>query len=154
MEIKHILEKLELSFNGKQDWKGHAWHGPSVMATIEEITEEQAVNRVGSSHSVIELVLHMVAWRQFVAQRLTGNSNYKVSKEDNFPRAIPLAQAVEKLKQSQDDLVSALRLFPEEKLGEMVDDKGYNFRTMVEGIIHHDLYHTGQIALLKKIKPG
>lgn len=78
--------------------------------------------------------------------------NYRVAKEDNFPIAIPLAQAVEKLKQSQDDLVGALTSFPTEKLGEMVDNKGYDFLTMIEGIVHHDLYHTGQIALLKKVK--
>ena len=152
MAIKHLLEKLELSFNGKPAWKGHAWHGPSVMATVKEITEAEAANRVGSSNSIVELVLHMIAWREFVTQRLRGNSNYKVSKEGNFPGAIPLAQAVEKLVQSQDDLVSALRLFPEEKLSEIVDNKEYDLRTMIEGIVHHDLYHTGQIALLKKVK--
>ncbi|MCA4897573.1 MAG: DinB family protein [Bacteroidota bacterium] len=151
MAIKYLLEKLALSFNGKPAWKGHAWHGPSVMATVKEITEAEAANRVGSSHSIIELVLHMIAWREFVTQRLKGNSSYKVSKEGNFPRAIPLAQAVEKLVQSQDDLVSALRLFPEEKLSEIVDNKEYDFRTMIESIVHHDLYHTGQIALLKKV---
>jgi uncharacterized damage-inducible protein DinB len=122
------------------------------MATLEEVTEEQATNRVGNSHSIVELVLHMVAWRQFVAQRLGGNANFKVAKDHNFPSAIPLAQAVEKLKQSQVDLVNALRLFPEQKLDEIVDNKGYDFRTMIEGIAHHDLYHTGQIALLKKLK--
>jgi hypothetical protein len=41
---------------------------------------------------------------------------------------------------------------PNEKLQEVVPGRKYKFFTMIHGIIHHDLYHTGQIVLLKKLQ--
>ncbi|MFM8848959.1 MAG: DinB family protein [Cytophagales bacterium] len=150
MEISNLIDQLELSFYGKPEWKGHAWHGPSVINTIGAVKEEQAQNRFGDSHSIIELVEHMTAWRTFVTQRLLGNKEYKVSKEQNFPLDGSWKKSTLLLVESQQQLVAALRLFPEERLSETVDGMGYSYRVMINGIIHHDLYHTGQIVLLKK----
>lgn len=153
METQRIAEQLEFIFRGKPEWKNHAWHGPSVMDTLSDITPEQSQNRLPNSHSIIELVLHMTVWRKFVLQKLMGNDSYRVSDAENFPQSTTWHEALINLEQSQTELIAAMKDFPESRLSDSVQGSHYKypFRTMLEGIIHHDLYHTGQIALLKKI---
>jgi uncharacterized damage-inducible protein DinB len=152
METQLIAEQLELIFFGKQEWKGHAWHGPSVMNTLSGITPEQSQNKLPHSHSIVELVMHMTAWRKFVTEKLLGNDSYHVSDEMNFPVPTSWSEALNDLQQSQTKLVTAIKNFPDSKLSDLLSGSKYKyqFRTMLQGIIHHDLYHIGQIALLKK----
>jgi uncharacterized damage-inducible protein DinB len=154
METQLLAEQLEFIFHGKPEWKGHAWHGPSVMETLRDVTDVQSQNKLPDSHSIIELVLHMTAWRKFVTQKLLGNDNYQVSEVENFPTPTTWKEVLNNLRLSQADLVETVKIFPESQLSDLAQGSRYkyNFRTMLQGIIHHDLYHIGQIALLKKIK--
>lgn len=144
MEINNIATLLIKTFQGP------AWHGPSILESLENITPQQALHKISGSHSIIELVAHMTTWRNFVAKRLSGNSTYEVSDADNFPSLTDWNSAVDKLKESQTNLLTALKAFPESKLFTTVPTRKYDFYTMLHGIVQHDVYHTGQIILLKK----
>ena len=74
-EIQKITSLLKKTF------EGGAWHGPAVMENLANITETQALMKLPHTHSVIELVSHMVAWRNYVIKKLAGDINYKVSDE-------------------------------------------------------------------------
>ncbi|MBL0742426.1 DinB family protein [Chryseolinea lacunae] len=78
-EIEHLTILITRSYD-----KG-AWHGPSVKQSIEGITTEEAHKRIPGTHSIIELVAHMAAWRTFVTRRLEGDASYAVTDEMNFP---------------------------------------------------------------------
>jgi hypothetical protein len=60
------------------------------------------------------------------------------------------------LKHTHEELVKAVAAFPDARLQEQVPGKTqsyYNFYYMFSGIVQHELYHAGQIALLKKATP-
>ena len=145
-ETQNILSLLLSTF------EKNAWHGPSVKEVLKDITPVQAYKKLEHTHSIIELVAHMTSWRIFVIKKLEGDINYKVNDELNFPAVTDWVEAVEKLSSSQSRLIELIKKIPGSRLSEIVphDAHGYTFRTLIHGIIHHDLYHIGQIALIKK----
>jgi len=94
----------------------------------------------------------MTAWRKFVISRITGNTTFEVTDDLNFPKETDWQKAVHELEQSQIDLLAAVEKFPGPRLEEIVPHSSYqySFYTLLHGIIHHDLYHTGQIMLIRK----
>jgi uncharacterized damage-inducible protein DinB len=145
-QITHLKSLLTKTFE-----KG-AWHGPAVMEVLEEIDEKSAKLRLPNTHSIIELVAHMTAWRTFVVNKIQGDRGYMVSDAMNFPKPTGWLTALKKLEESQAKLVKALDQFPDSKLDELIPHDAYKctFSTLLHGIIHHDLYHIGQISLIKK----
>jgi uncharacterized damage-inducible protein DinB len=148
-EKEKIISLLNRTFD-----KG-AWHGPSVKEVLASISPQQAHHRLNSSHSIIELVAHMISWRTYVIKRLEGDNAYNVAEENNFPQGTEWTKTLEQLDASQVSLVRAIEKFPPEKLSELVQGvtEKYTYYTLIHGIIHHDLYHIGQIKLISKATP-
>jgi len=144
MQTKIIIRQLERVFNGP------AWHGPSVMETLSAIKGKNNNSSFKDSHTIIELIAHITAWRRFVIERMNGNDAYDVSDEMNFPKPTDINEAIAGLKSSQEELIKCISDFPETRLSEKVDGKTYSYQTMLHGILHHDLYHLGQIGLLNR----
>lgn len=145
-EIQKLTSLLTRTFD-----KG-AWHGPTVTEVLTHINPANAFNRLPTTHSIIELVAHMTSWKTYVTKKLQGDNSFMVTDELNFPAATDWLQTVKALEESQQELLIALSNFHEDKLSELVQgvtDK-YTYYTLVHGIIHHDLYHTGQIMLIVK----
>ena len=57
--------------------------------------------RVGNGHSIVEIVMHMVAWRKFVTERLKGNNDFDIDDQNNFPSMSDCQKAKVELKKSQ-----------------------------------------------------
>jgi hypothetical protein len=112
-----------------------------------------AFNRLPGTHSIIELVAHMTSWRIFVIKKLEGDSGYTVGDETNFPQATDWGKTSKDLDESQSGLLTAIEKFPDEKLSHLVEGvtSKYTYYTLIHGIIHHDLYHIGQIKLISKV---
>lgn len=143
-EIQKITDILRHTF------EKNAWHGPAVLEALEGVSGDVVFRKLGDSHSIIELVAHMTAWRNYVTEKLKGNASFELSDEQNFPEVKDWPAVLAGLHKSQTDLIAALQQTPDEKLREIVPGREFKFFTMLHGIIHHDLYHTGQIVLLKK----
>lgn len=116
-----------------------------------DMDERIVHEKIKTTHSIIELVGHMTFWRRFVTESLLGNEGFEVTDTLNFPVITDWLQALDSLRDSQTKLLQALEQFPSERLHEVVPNRPYKFFTMVHGIIHHDLYHLGQIVLIKRI---
>lgn len=148
-EIKNICELLSTSF------EKNAWHGPAVMEVIGPLSESDALKKLPNTHSIIELVNHMTAWRVFVERRISGDYTYQVTESLNFPESRDWTGSLRGLRESQSKLLEAVRSFPAERLSEKVphpeQNYNFNFYTLLHGVIHHDLYHVGQIMLINKI---
>ncbi len=146
-EVDHIYSMLQRTFSK------NAWHGPSVLEVLEGITAEQSQLRLPESHSIIELVAHMTSWRVFVIKKLAGDTAYTVTDTMNFPIDADWPRVLANLRESQAMLLEMVQKLDDSKLAEIVPHGSYTypFYTLLHGIIHHDLYHTGQIALLKKL---
>ena len=145
-EISRIISILKRTF--EQD----AWHGPSVMETLKDVSETECQKRLPGTHSIGELVLHMTAWRIFVIKKLEGDDEFTVSEELNFPEMKKWKDAVIALQNSQAALLEAIGKFDPARLQNLVPygRHEYTYYTLIHGIIHHDAYHTGQIVLIKK----
>ena len=136
--------------------EGDAWHGPSVLETLEGVTVEQAAaHPIAGAHSIWELVLHLCGTYDLVLRRLGGDGRQLTESEDwpSVPeaRAENWSDSVHVLKQLNEDLREAIRSFPPEDLDQpLVPEAPYTAYTQFIGISQHNLYHAGQIALLKK----
>lgn len=149
-ETYRITELLRRTFDGEP------WYGPSVMDTLSNITLEETLNQLPDSHTVAELVEHMIAWRIFIIKRLKGDNTFEVDQEASFKNGTAMTaeiwqEMLQRLQQTQEDLLQLLSQISDEKLAEMVAGREYTFNTMMHGIIHHDIYHIGQIGLLQKL---
>ncbi len=151
-EAARIADQLRRAFDGT------AWHGPSLMELLRDVDAATAAARpLPRVHSIWELVLHVAAWDAAGFRRLggetvqlTGTANFPV-----VPRPAEAAwrKAVAHVKRTHDLLVKTVAALPESRLRERVPGKRYDFYFMLHGIAQHELYHAGQIAILKKALP-
>ena len=123
------------------------------------VTAAQAAARpIKNAHSIWELVLHISAWDGAVGRRMTGVA-VELSQTENFPPVTDTSDAawgrtLEDVRRVHDELTAAVTHFPEASLMKPVPGKKgahYNFAYMLDGLAQHELYHAGQIALLKKV---
>jgi uncharacterized damage-inducible protein DinB len=137
-------------------YEGNAWHGPSLGEVLAGVTAEQAIARpIATAHSIWEIVLHIAQWESVVARRLAGEVAVQVPPEEDWPRVNATSEeawheALQALEQGNRRLREAIASFPEPKLAQTVAGSNDTFYVMLHGVVQHDLYHAGQIALLKK----
>jgi len=155
-EITRIVDELE------REHAGDAWHGTPLRQLLADVDETQAAWRPYEGVQTIwELVLHVTAWKNEVRRRL-GGAPAGLPREGDWPAAPPAGplawrQAVDTLEDAHQALVAAvLRLAPASLHAPTNDPRdretgrGVSYYVMLHGIAQHDVYHSGQIALLKK----
>ena len=147
-------ERLEAQL--ERAFEGGAWHGPSVLEALEGVTPEQAhAHPVAAAHSIWELVLHLAATYRLVLRRLQGENAQLTPAEDWPPVPSPTAagwnDSVRSLRELNEQLRDAVRRFKPDQLDRPLPaGSPYTAYTQFIGITQHDLYHAGQIAILKK----
>lgn len=150
-ETKRIADQLHRAY------AGGAWHGPALRQLLTGVTAKQAAARpLRGAHTIWELVLHVTAWKGAVLRRMQGKGT-SLSAAKNFPPMPPATAANWKktqaaLRVAQYDLHRAIAALPESRLRKIVPGKRYSLYFMLHGLVQHDLYHAGQIALLKKTR--
>jgi uncharacterized damage-inducible protein DinB len=153
MKISEI-ERLEAQLH--RSFEGGAWHGPSLLEALADVTHHAAATHpVAAAHSIWELVLHLMGTYQLVLRRLRGDSRPLTSDEDwpavSEATASNWQDTIRSLRQMNWELRQAVLRFNPDQLDEpLVADPPYTAHTQFIGITQHDLYHAGQIAILKK----
>lgn len=148
-EVKRIKSQLRRAFEGE------AWHGPSVMEVLAGVTAAQAAAKpIANAHSIWELVLHIAFWEEVSRQRAEGDPTQYQAEDGLFTvtdtSEAAWQEALEKLKSSNESLRLSIAKLDDSQLDEIVAGQEYSIYFMLHGCIQHDLYHAGQIALLKK----
>jgi uncharacterized damage-inducible protein DinB len=152
-EATRIADQLRRAF------AGDAWHGDSLFEILDGVTAAQAAARpIKNAHTIWELVLHIAAWDNAVLRRLGGVA-VELSDTQNFPTVTDTSEtawrkALAEVQRVHDELVEAVSVLPDSRLDEIVPGKEgahYTFYYMLHGVVQHELYHAGQIALLKKM---
>jgi uncharacterized damage-inducible protein DinB len=149
-EAARIADQLRRAFSGD------AWHGDSVFEILEGVNAAQAATHpIKKAHSIWELVLHVAAWDGAVRRRLGGEA-LALSNEQNFPPVTDTSEsawgkALEHVRRVHDELVAAVSALPDSRLGEQVPGENHDIYQKLHGVVQHELYHAGQIALLKKL---
>lgn len=153
-------ETARLADQIRRAFDGDAWHGDSVLELLAGVDAATAAARpIKNAHSIWELILHIAAWDGAVLRR-TGGTPVTLTDEQNFPPVKDTSEtawrkALDHVKQTHNELVKAVAAFPDSRLQDQVPGKSqnyYNFFYMFSGIVQHELYHAGQIALLKKAR--
>jgi uncharacterized damage-inducible protein DinB len=143
----------------KRSIRGTAWHGPSVGEILGDVTAEEAVRRpLPAAHTMAELVLHITAWIGAAAQALDG-APAQLAPEDDWPavtQSFDWNMARHRLLEASKALGERLRTLGEADLERSVRgvDQVYTTYLLTHGVVQHNLYHAGQLALLKKVIRG
>ena len=148
-EAVRIADQLRRAFYGS------AWHGPAVLELVKDIDPRTAAAKpLDDVHSIWELLLHIEAWDRAGLIRLSGKKCQLKGKKNFPPVTTPTDAAwretVAQVKRTHDELVETVAGLPEARLRDQVPAKRYDFYHMLHGIAQHELYHAGQIAILKK----
>ena len=157
-ELNRISDQFRRAFDGE------AWHGPSVMSILNGVTAEQAAARpIPGAHSIWELTLHIRAWEGACLRRLSGDPA-QLSDSEDWPPVNDTSDAAwrktkQELAETHRQLLQALASVDDSQLDQPIIDQpiteqpqtGYSsVYVTLHGGVQHDLYHAGQIAILKK----
>jgi uncharacterized damage-inducible protein DinB/heme-degrading monooxygenase HmoA len=150
-----VAEGAALAQQLRTLWRGDPWHGPSLEDILDGVTPEQAAARpIPGGHSIWELVGHVAAWNDVWRRRLEGQVIGDPEVGDFPPVPEPTApawaRARERLRDAHERLVERVARLTPGQLAATVAGKDYDARFLVKGAIRHTVYHSGQIALLKK----
>ncbi|MGO4884128.1 MAG: DinB family protein [Bryobacteraceae bacterium] len=150
-EVTRILDQIHRAYEGP------CWHGPALRAVLAGVDYRAAGARpMAEAHTIWELVLHITVWMSVVTGRLDGAEIPTLPPEQDWPAAPAPTEsgwldALGALAQAQLSLESAVGKLTDDRLRDKVlGDTPYSIYTMLHGVVHHNLYHAGQIALLKK----
>jgi uncharacterized damage-inducible protein DinB len=149
-ELERIQDQL------RRAMEGGAWHGQAVVELLDGVTHEQAFARpIAGLHTIWELVLHLGGAYRLVLRRLQGDTR-QLSLEEDWP-SVPESTAdnwqasIAELRALNDAIRHAVAKFDPVMLDRpLIADPPYTAYTQFIGLTQHDLYHAGQIALLKR----
>ena len=149
-EIDLIVDQMERAF------EGDAWHGFSMSEILTCITADQAAaHPIPEAHSIWEIVLHTSVWQRTVRERLQGKPIVSLPDEEDWPPVTDTSSsawttAARELRAEYELLRKEALQWRDRELGETIEGQRYTVYEMLHGVIQHNLYHAGQIALLKK----
>jgi uncharacterized damage-inducible protein DinB len=148
-ELERLEEQLQRSFDGE------AWHGPSLRETLDGVTAEEAAQHpIPGAHSIWELVLHLAGTYSLILRRLNGDATDLSPEEDwptvEAPTAANWTAAVNVLRSLNEQLRAAVRRFNQDALDHLMGNRKYTAYAQFIGVSQHDLYHAGQIVLLRR----
>ena len=151
-EINYIIEQLKDSFTGDP------WFGRNATALLAEVNESNAFQKPANQHSIVELVWHMVNWREFAISRIDTSAakdlhyfeiNDWRTVDHSDKEQLPLA--LEQLNKTQEELIHLISSKTDSWLNGNVAERDYTYKKLLNGIIQHDIYHLGQIAYIVKM---
>ncbi len=147
-----------------------SWHGTNLRGSLRGVTVEQAAHRVlpasakasarqALPHNIWELVVHAAYWKYDIRRRLTGGKSHSFAIEGSNFWTRPLEgtpgewrRDLRLLEDEHAQLRAAVAAFPAARWTRKAPGKPFNFEGLVRGIAAHDLYHAGQIQLLKRLQ--
>lgn len=148
-EVNRIIDQMDRAMNGE------AWHGPHLEELLGNVSAQQAAaHPVAGAHSIWELVNHIRSWNEILAQRASGKAVAVTEKQDWPPVTDTSAEswkrALDQMRASRVQLRNAVEKLNDAKLDDIAPGKDHSIYVMLHGGVQHDLYHAGQIAVLKK----
>lgn len=149
--IEHFIRQL------KEIQDGSLWFDQCFKDKLDNVSADDAFKRpISSVHSVAEHVSHMLEWRKECILRYKGGKTELMEGSDNWKNNIELQKIgwinlKNALYASTPDLINLILNRDDKYLETRFRDTDYNFKYLIEGIIHHDLYHLGQIGITLKL---
>jgi uncharacterized damage-inducible protein DinB len=154
--VSVLVEQLDFAFFRD------AWHGPAVMEALHSVDAAQAhAHPIQGAHGIWEIALHLASWKHEVCRRVEGAEPHTPLEGDwpepPAPDDATWHATVDTLEHAHRRLIAATRLLQPDRLHDMVGahrdrplGTGVTFEAMLLGSVQHDVYHAGQIVMLRK----
>jgi uncharacterized damage-inducible protein DinB len=152
-QIDLILTELDQAYDRR------SWHGTNLKGSIRGLSAREAAWRPGPRrHCIQEIIVHAAYWKYVVRRRLSDEprGSFPLDGSNWFPRAranqTEWRADVRLLEDSHKRLRATIAASDPRKLSKRIGSESW--LSLVSGIIAHDLYHAGQIQLLKRMQSG
>lgn len=151
-EMQHIARQL------RDCWEGSPWYGRNAKALLADAATIDVFQQPHGQHSVLQLVWHMVTWKDFAISHLRNEDQQTLQAIesadwrplDHNNKAL-WPEGLQQLYNRQEVLVALIQDQKDELLSRPVPGRSYDFRTLLQGVVQHDIYHLGQIAYIFKL---
>jgi len=158
------LKKEELIALIEEGFQKPAWHGPNLRSALRGVTADEALWRLARGrHNIWEIAVHAAYWKYTVTRRLTGSSkhdfpergrNWFVRDGKSFKNNEATKRWKSDLKllaTTHEELNRAIRDFRKSDLAHPMPGNSQTALRNILGIAMHDVYHAGQIQLLRSL---
>ena len=150
-----------------QGYDRKSWHGTTLRGSLRGVSAEEAAWRPGPDrHNIWELAVHAAYWKYSVLRRLRGGErgSFPLEGSNWFPRPVDPGslgdpgddrawkQDLSLLGQMHRDLRAAVATLTEEDLLKVPAGGATTVSDLVVGVAFHDIYHAGQIQLIKRLR--
>jgi hypothetical protein len=145
-EIELLLAGIDEAFNKK------SWHGPNLRGSIRGVTATEAAWRPAPErHNIWELTLHCAYWKYVVRRKLTGEKrgSFVLNGSNYFKRPEELSDVA--WKKDIGILATEHRLLRATVANLNLGAKPGSIMHLIRGVAAHDIYHAGQIRLLRRL---
>jgi hypothetical protein len=156
-EVVQLLAIMDAAYDRK------SWHGPNLRGSIRGVTMTQSVWRPAKGrHNIWELVVHAAYWKYIGVRRLTGSkrgsfpltgSNWWVRPQTAPPSSSAWRADLALLERTHRELRDAVSRLTSADLAQTPPGSRVSNVALLSGVAAHDLYHAGQIQLLKRLAP-
>ncbi len=149
-------ESVRLADQLRKALHGDGWYGPSWREVLDGLGVSDALRRpVSQGHTIGEIVLHTITWHEVARERLGGENPPQPTPEEDFPKTAFANEsewkaATENLFATGNALAETIAGFPDSRLDEERANNAGTWYQLACGMLQHDLYHLGQVSLLKK----
>jgi hypothetical protein len=148
-----LIDLLDEAFDRR------SWHGTGLRGAIRGLTPAVAAWRPGEDrHNIWELVVHAAYWKYAVRRRLTGDKRgtFPLAGSNWWPRpqegsSSEWKRDVSLLTAEHQRLREAVGKLPQAQLTRRPPGSSFAYAALIRGAAAHDLYHAGQIQLLKRL---
>ena len=152
-EIRLLLQLIDEAYQKR------AWQGTNLRGSIRGLTAQEAAWRPAPDrHNIWEIMVHAAYWKYIVRRRLLGEKKgYFLLKGSNWikrPLEITeksLREDIRLLDEMHRSMCEAIVLLKPSDLNRKPAGSKFTNISIISGIACHDVYHTGQIQLLKRL---
>jgi len=150
--LRQILAMIDEAFDGK------SWHGPTLRGSLRGLSPAEASWRPGRGrHSIREIALHAAYWKYTVRRRLTGGTRgaFPLKGHNWFARGGRSGETTWRdelgLLESEHALMRAAIVRHGARAMRARVGRTLKGEALMRGIAAHDLYHAGQVQLVKRL---
>lgn len=151
--IQQLLAIIDQAYNRR------SWHGTNLRGSIRGVSAEQASWRPSPGrHNICEIVVHAAYWKYAVRRRLTNESrgSFPLKGSNWFARDDDAGEEgwksdVALLDTMHRTMRAAIAAMNDRALDRTAKGSTVTNFALISGVAAHDLYHAGQIQLLKRL---
>ncbi|WP_299664790.1 DinB family protein [uncultured Polaribacter sp.] len=157
--MKNLIEHIIVQYQEVQN--GKLWIGSTFASKLNLVNKNTVFIRpISGLHSIAEIISHLTLWRKETILKIeTGEGSKTDDCEENWLplrklKSLGWEHIIEEYQTSLVTLIELLKSKDNDFLNEIYYDtdfkKDYPYQFVIHGMLHHDLYHLGQIGIIIK----